>query len=83
MPLMKWRSILTYSGFTSDHMRRLGKALAHNLTLLPHLPELSPEGLPVLAGISRKSRFGTISGCAVEDRLSASLAAALLAAQRQ
>jgi dihydropteroate synthase len=59
-----------------------GKALAHNLALLRHLPALSPEGLPLLAGISRKSMLGAITGRAVEDRQPASLAAALLAAQR-
>jgi dihydropteroate synthase len=59
-----------------------GKALAHNLALLRHLPALSPEGLPLLAGMSRKSMLGAITGRAVEDRQSASLAAALLAAQR-
>jgi dihydropteroate synthase len=59
-----------------------GKVLAHNLALLRRLPALSPEGLPLLAGISRKSMLGAITGCAVEDRLPASLAAALLAAQR-
>jgi dihydropteroate synthase len=59
-----------------------GKALEHNLTLLRHLPELSPEGLPLLVGVSRKSMLGAITGRAVEDRLPASLAAVLLAVQR-
>lgn len=59
-----------------------GKTLEHNLQLLRHLPEMSLEGLPVLAGISRKSMLGAVTGRAVENRLPASLAAALLAAQR-
>lgn len=59
-----------------------GKALAHNLQLLQHLPDLLREGLPVLAGISRKSMLGAITGRIIEDRLPASLAAALLAVQR-
>ena len=59
-----------------------GKTVEHNLQLLRQLPELSAEGLPILAGISRKSMLGAITGRAVGDRLPASVAAALLAAQR-
>lgn len=58
-----------------------GKTVAHNLQLLRRLPEVSTEGLPVLAGISRKSMLGSITGRSVADRLPASLASALLAAQ--
>ena len=53
-----------------------GKTLAHNLALLRHLPETSVDGLPVLAGLSRKSMLGAITGRPVEERLPASLAAA-------
>ena len=59
-----------------------GKTLAHNLELLRGLDRLAVDGLPLLAGISRKSMLGAITGRAVDDRLPASLAAALLAAQR-
>jgi dihydropteroate synthase len=59
-----------------------GKTLAHNLELLRRLAEVSSDGLPLLAGISRKSMLGAITGRSVEQRLSSSLAAALLAAQR-
>ena len=59
-----------------------GKTLAHNLELLRGLERLAVDGLPLLAGISRKSMLGEITGRAVDDRLPASLAAALLAAQR-
>jgi dihydropteroate synthase len=59
-----------------------GKTLAHNLQLLRQLPDLAVDGLPLLAGISRKSMLGAITGHDVDDRLPASLAAALLAAQR-
>jgi dihydropteroate synthase len=59
-----------------------GKALEHNLQLLRYLPKLSAESLPVLAGISRKSMLGAVTGRTVADRLPASLAAALLAVQR-
>ena len=50
--------------------------------MLRHLDTLAIDGLPLLAGISRKSMLGGITGRAVEQRLSASLAAALLALQR-
>ncbi|MBL8413071.1 MAG: dihydropteroate synthase [Propionivibrio sp.] len=59
-----------------------GKTLEHNLQLLRHFDTLAIDGLPLMAGISRKSMLGVITGRAVEQRLSASLAAALLALQR-
>lgn len=59
-----------------------GKTLAHNLALLNHLGELRDLGFPVLAGLSRKSMLGTITGRPVDDRIHASVAAAVLAAER-
>jgi dihydropteroate synthase len=59
-----------------------GKTLAHNLMLLRALPELAATGYAVLAGLSRKSSLGVITGDAVEERLPASLAAALAAVAR-
>ena len=58
-----------------------GKTLEHNLTLLRALPVLSSAGFPVLAGLSRKSMLGLITGQPVERRVTASAAAALIAAQ--
>ncbi|CAH1387408.1 dihydropteroate synthase [Candidatus Nitrotoga sp. M5] len=58
------------------------KSLAHNLTLLRRLDEFSVLGVPLLAGISRKSMLGTITGQDVEHRIHASVAAALLAVMR-
>lgn len=58
-----------------------GKTLQHNIELLRRLDELSFAGLPLLAGISRKSMLGTITGRPVEQRLAGSLAAAILAVQ--
>jgi dihydropteroate synthase len=55
-----------------------GKTLEHNLTLLKHLGELAVLGAPLLAGWSRKSSLGRITGRGEEDRLPASLAMALL-----
>ncbi len=59
-----------------------GKTLAHNLALLKHLDALRELGFPLLAGLSRKSMLGAITGRPVADRVHASVAAALLAAER-
>lgn len=56
-----------------------GKTVEHNLTLLRRLPELARLGVPLMAGWSRKSSLGRITGRDVGGRLPASLAAALLA----
>jgi len=58
-----------------------GKTLAHNLALLRELNKLNEFGLPVLAGLSRKSMLGALTGRDVGERLPASLAAALIAVQ--
>ena len=58
-----------------------GKTLEHNLTLLRHLEELRIDGLPILAGLSRKSMIGTITGKLSRERVHGSVAAALIAAQ--
>ncbi|HYD81875.1 MAG TPA: dihydropteroate synthase [Paucimonas sp.] len=58
-----------------------GKTLEHNLALLRSLGRIGNTiGLPVLAGLSRKSMLGAITGKPVERRLAASIAAALAAA---
>jgi dihydropteroate synthase len=59
-----------------------GKTTEHNLALIRGLRELAAAGYPVLAGLSRKSLFGKIVGRAVAERMPASVAGALLAAQR-
>jgi len=59
-----------------------GKTLAHNLALLQGLNELTALGVPVLAGLSRKSMLGALTGQDVAQRLPASVAAALIAVQR-
>ncbi|HLP97870.1 MAG TPA: dihydropteroate synthase [Sideroxyarcus sp.] len=59
-----------------------GKTLAHNLELLRGLASFRPLGVPVLAGMSRKSMLGAITGREVGDRMAASVAAAMLAVQR-
>jgi dihydropteroate synthase len=59
-----------------------GKTVEHNLDLLRHLDKLHEMGVPVLAGLSRKSMLGALTGREVGERMAASLAAALLAVQR-
>jgi dihydropteroate synthase len=59
-----------------------GKTVEHNLALLARQEELLGLGAPLLAGWSRKSTLGVLTGKPVGDRLAASVAAALAAAQR-
>jgi dihydropteroate synthase len=59
-----------------------GKTLEHNLTLLRELHELTGLGVPVLAGLSRKSMLGALTGRDVTQRLPASIAAVMIAVQR-
>ena len=56
-----------------------GKTAEHNLILLRNLRKLSD--LPIVAGLSRKSTLGKLTGRPVEERLAGSLAMALLALQ--
>lgn len=59
-----------------------GKTLEHNLTLLRCLDRVAGLGLPLLAGLSRKSTLGKITGRGEDERVFASVAAALLAVQK-
>ena len=59
-----------------------GKGLEHNLALFRALITTTCDELPLLIGVSRKSMLGAITGRPVEQRLAASVAAALIAAQK-
>jgi len=60
-----------------------GKTLEHNLALLRGLERFATLGVPVLAGLSRKSSIGAITGReAPRERVHGSVAAALVAVQR-
>lgn len=59
-----------------------GKSLDHNLQLLAAMEQMRALGYPVLAGLSRKSMLGQITGRDVSERLPASLAAATIAAMK-
>jgi dihydropteroate synthase len=60
-----------------------GKTVAQNFSLLAHQPQLLALGYPLLAGWSRKSSLGHVTGRGVPaERVAASVAAALLAVER-
>ena len=59
-----------------------GKNLEQNLTMLANFNEFTGLGIPVLAGISRKSMLGKIIGKDTNDRVSSSIAAAIMASDR-
>ncbi len=60
-----------------------GKRLEHNLALLRSLDRLVADGVPVVVGTSRKGSLGQLTGGApVEDRLEASVATAVWAAEQ-
>jgi dihydropteroate synthase len=59
-----------------------GKTVEQNFSLLARQEELTRDGHALLAGWSRKSSLGTVTGEPVNDRLAASVAAAVLAVER-
>lgn len=59
-----------------------GKSREHNYALLRQLDRFTDLGVTVLAGLSRKSMIGAVTGRAVGDRVYGSVAAAVIAAQR-
>ena len=59
-----------------------GKSLENNLMMLAHFHRFVESGYPVLAGISRKSMIGKITGRESHERLAGSIAAAVMAAEQ-
>lgn len=57
-----------------------GKTLEQNYQLLANQRDILQLGLPILAGLSRKSMIGNLLNCTVDERLAGSLSAAVLAA---
>lgn len=78
----------TAAGIPAEHLVLdpgfgFGKSLDHNLQLLNELERFGTLGHPLLIGISRKSMLGKITGREQADqRLAASITAAVLAAQK-
>ena len=59
-----------------------GKSLTHNVALLRQLDRFQALGVPLLAGLSRKSMLGQITGLDVDARLMPSVAAAVIAVMK-
>ena len=59
-----------------------GKTVEQNFELLAHTAAFTADGTAVLAGWSRKSSLGAVTGLAVGERMVPSVAAALLAVER-
>jgi dihydropteroate synthase len=79
--------VLIQRGISADRIAidpgfGFGKSLEHNCTMLQQFSRFTDNGYPVLAGISRKSMLGKITGREVGDRLVPSVVAAVLAAER-
>jgi len=84
--LLERATVLLAAGFRQrdivlDPGFGFGKTLAHNMELFQSIPQLVALGYPLMVGVSRKSMLGAITGKPVEQRVSASVAAAVLAAQ--
>jgi dihydropteroate synthase len=59
-----------------------GKTVEQNFALLARQRELLHEGYPLLAGWSRKSSLGAVTGEPVQQRVAASVTAAVLAVEK-
>jgi dihydropteroate synthase len=59
-----------------------GKTLEQNFHLLANVSKFSSLGLPILAGMSRKSMIGNLLNREVDQRLAGSISTALIAAQQ-
>ncbi|MBD2795569.1 dihydropteroate synthase [Xenorhabdus sp. 18] len=59
-----------------------GKNLSHNYQLLAHLQEFHYLGLPILAGMSRKSMIGQLLDVPPQERVTGSVACAVIAAMK-
>lgn len=56
-----------------------GKTPEHNIELLANLRQLQVRNRPLMVGVSRKSTLGALTGRDVDERLAASVAAAVMA----
>ncbi|WP_312305217.1 dihydropteroate synthase [Pulveribacter sp.] len=65
-----------------DYGIGFGKTVEQNFALLARQRELLAAGYPLLAGWSRKSSLGSVTGLAVDERLAPSVAAAVMAVEQ-
>jgi dihydropteroate synthase len=80
-------SVCTQAGIAEDLLVidpgfGFGKTPEDNIELLANLRQLQEIGPPLLIGVSRKSTLGALTGREVDERLPASVAAAVMAADR-
>lgn len=85
--LQERAELLQGQGITQDRIAidpgfGFGKSLEHNLNMLTNFDQFPQLGYPVLAGISRKSMLGKLTGRDTNERVAPSIAAAILAADR-
>ncbi|MBT8528338.1 dihydropteroate synthase [Polynucleobacter paneuropaeus] len=85
--LIERANVLIHQGVSADRIALdpgfgFGKSLEHNLTMLSQFERFTQLGFPVLAGISRKSMLGKLTGRESDGRLAASIAAVIMAADR-
>ena len=85
--LMERANLLIANGVVANRIALdpgfgFGKSLEHNLIMLSQFEHFSQLGFPVLAGISRKSMLGKLTGRESDDRLASSIAAVVMAADR-
>ena len=59
-----------------------GKTPKQNMAMLANLRQFTEAGYPILAGLSRKSTLGELTGRGIDERMPASVAAAVIAATR-
>jgi dihydropteroate synthase len=59
-----------------------GKTVEHNMTMLARFHEFCQHDMPVVAGLSRKSSLGAVTGKDIGHRQTASVAAGLMALER-
>lgn len=76
---MQSKNIIIDPGFGGGSF---GKSCEENFYLLAHLERFVAIGYPVLVGVSRKSMFGELLNKPPEERLSASISAAVIAAEK-
>ena len=81
------RDALTAAGIAHDRIVvdpgfGFGKTVGQNFEMLRRFDEFAALGVPLLAGLSRKSMLGAVTGKPVGERLAASIAAALAAVAR-
>ena len=70
---------IAYERILVDPGFGFGKTLDHNLALLRHLDRFTDLAAGILVGVSRKSMIGALLNAPVGERLSGSLAAAVIA----